>query len=70
VNKLGRGLKIAAVACDGLVEAFELENYPYGLAVQWHPEELQEHETMRALFQAFVKFCQPINPDPPNEGAQ
>ena len=70
VNKLAGGLKIAAIASDGLIEAFELVNYPFGLAVQWHPEELQEHETMRALFQAFVRSCQPINPDPTNEAPQ
>ena len=70
VNKLAGGLKIAAIASDGLIEAFELVNYPFGLAVQWHPEELQEHETMRALFRTFVQSCQPINPDPPNEAPQ
>ncbi len=67
VKKLAHGLKISATASDGLVEAFELENYPYGLAVQWHPEELQEHEPMRALFQSFVRSCQPAVSYPVNE---
>ncbi len=70
VNKLARGLNIAALASDGLVEAIELANHPFGLAVQWHPEELQEHAPMRALFQAFVRSCQPINTNPVNEGPQ
>ncbi len=39
---------------DGLVEAAELPDHPFGLGVQWHPEWLQEHEPMRQLFQAFV----------------
>ena len=70
VNKLAHGLKISATASDGLVEAFELENYPYGLAVQWHPEELQEHESMRSLFQSFVRSCQPAKTNLENELAQ
>jgi putative glutamine amidotransferase len=44
-----------AHAPDGLVEAVELPDHPFGLAVQWHPEELQEHESMRRLFRAFVE---------------
>ena len=39
---------------DGLVEAAELPDHPFGLGVQWHPEWLQEYEPMRRLFQAFV----------------
>jgi putative glutamine amidotransferase len=63
VNRIAPGLKISALAPDGLVEAFELVNYPFGLAVQWHPEELQESASMRSLFQAFVRSCQPVNSD-------
>jgi putative glutamine amidotransferase len=59
VNRLGDGLHISALAPDGLVEAFELENFPFGMAVQWHPEELQEHASMRKLFSSFVWACQP-----------
>lgn len=58
VNRLGRGLQLSAMAPDRLVEAFELVDYPFGLAVQWHPEELQEHFSMRNLFKAFVQSSQ------------
>jgi putative glutamine amidotransferase len=58
IYKLAAGLQSSALAPDGLVEAFEVVNYPFGLAVQWHPEELQEHASMRSLFQAFVQSCQ------------
>lgn len=44
-----------AHAPDGLLEAFELPNHRFGLAVQWHPEWLQEHAPMRKLFEAFVE---------------
>lgn len=42
-------------APDGLVEAVELPGNPFGLAVQWHPEWLQDMEEMRRLFEAFVQ---------------
>jgi gamma-glutamyl-gamma-aminobutyrate hydrolase PuuD len=35
------------------VEAVELPDHPFGLAVQWHPEWLTAHAPMRALFKAF-----------------
>jgi putative glutamine amidotransferase len=59
VNRIARGLQASAMAPDGLVEAFELSDYSFGLAVQWHPEELQEHASMRSLFQVFVQACLP-----------
>jgi putative glutamine amidotransferase len=57
VRKLAQSLQPTAVAPDGLVEAFELSSYPFGLAVQWHPEELQEYKPMRRLFEVFVQSC-------------
>jgi putative glutamine amidotransferase len=45
----------SAWAPDGLVEAIELPGYPFGLAVQWHPECMPDDERMQALFQAFVE---------------
>jgi putative glutamine amidotransferase len=53
--RLAPGLWPTAWAPDGLVEAVELTGHPFGLAVQWHPEWLQEHAPMRALFRAFVE---------------
>jgi putative glutamine amidotransferase len=58
VQQLASHLQAIAVAPDGLVEAFELQGFPFALAVQWHPEELQEHEGMRKLFHAFIQACQ------------
>lgn len=55
VRKLAPGLKPAAFAPDGIIEAFEITGHPFGLAVQWHPENLQEHENMRDLFRIFVE---------------
>jgi len=55
VRNLAPGLKPAAFAPDGIIEAFEITGHPFGLAVQWHPENLQEHENMRDLFRIFVE---------------
>jgi putative glutamine amidotransferase len=49
------GLKPTAFAPDGLVEAVELPNHPFGLAVQWHPECLTNQPAMQQLFRAFVE---------------
>lgn len=39
VDAVGAGLRVTARTDDGLVQAVELEGVPFGLAVQWHPEE-------------------------------
>lgn len=63
IRRLAGDLHPAAYAPDGLVEAFELPASPFGLAVQWHPEELQEDPDMRHLFQVFIHACQEANAD-------
>ena len=57
IRRLASDLKPTAYAPDGLIEAFELPTVQYGLAVQWHPEWLQEHLPMQALFRSFVQAC-------------
>ncbi len=54
VRNLAPVLKAVAVAPDGLVEGLELEDHPFALGVQWHPEELIDQPKMLALFQALV----------------
>lgn len=55
IERLAPGLRAAACAPDGLIEAVEQPGHPFGLAVQWHPENLTERAGMRALFKAFVE---------------
>lgn len=55
IRNLAPGLKATTYAPDQLIEAFELPEHPFGLAVQWHPEWLQEHSSMRALFRSFTE---------------
>ena len=44
VKDLGRGLRVAAVAEDGTIEAIEDPTLPLFAAVQWHPERLAQLE--------------------------
>ena len=61
VNRLASALRPSAISSDGLVEALELPDVRFGLAVQWHPEELQEYASMRRLFQEFIRYCSENN---------
>jgi putative glutamine amidotransferase len=39
IDRLADGLRVSARADDGIIQAIELESVPFGVAVQWHPEE-------------------------------
>jgi putative glutamine amidotransferase len=39
LDAVGSGLRVTARSDDGLPQAIELEGVPFGVAVQWHPEE-------------------------------
>ena len=55
IKDLAPSIRVAGHAPDGLVEAVELPDHPFGLAVQWHPEWLTDQESMRSLFKNFVQ---------------
>jgi len=59
VARLGQGLRVEAVAEDGLIEAFVVEGTPgFNLSVQWHPEwRVLENPVSLALFRAFGDAC-------------
>ena len=42
IDELAPGLTVSARAEDGIIEAVELPSVPFGVAVQWHPEENQD----------------------------
>lgn len=53
LDRLGTGLVVEArCADDGVVEQARLVNYPFGVAVQYHPERAPLY---RPLFDAFVQ---------------
>lgn len=48
-------LVAAGYSPDGLVEAFEIPDHPFGVAVQWHPEWMPGNEIMQRLFGTFIE---------------
>ena len=60
IDRLAEGLRIEAVAEDGLVEAVSVPSAKqFALAVQWHPEwQVQENPFYLAIFKAFGQACQ------------
>jgi len=52
IDRLGSGLKVEAwCATDGVVEQIRLENYPYCVGVQYHPER---DSSYKPLFEQFL----------------
>ncbi|HEY3958401.1 MAG TPA: gamma-glutamyl-gamma-aminobutyrate hydrolase family protein [Streptosporangiaceae bacterium] len=52
VQRLGTGLLAVAWADDQIVEAVELQGHPFGLGVQWHPEEGEDLRIFTELVSA------------------
>lgn len=59
VARLAEGVTVEAIADDGLIEAFRVdEAQGFNLAVQWHPEwRATENEFSMAIFKAFGNAC-------------
>jgi len=56
VRRLADGLQVVARAEDGTIEAAELADHPWLVAVQWHPEiTAADDPTQQRLFDAFVQ---------------
>jgi putative glutamine amidotransferase len=58
IRRVGHGLKVTAYSEDGLPEAIETaDDYPFLMAVQWHPEEMTNREEQLKIFQTFLEKC-------------
>ncbi len=56
LKTIAPGLKAVGYTADGLVEVLEAPEHPFGLGVQWHPEDLiEQQESARQLFGAFIE---------------
>ena len=55
VGRLGAGVTAVGWAPDGTVEAVEVDGHPQVVAVQWHPELMEDDETQRRLFRHLVE---------------
>ncbi len=58
VKDVGKGLRVVARSEDNVVEGIELEeDYPFLLAVEWHPEELVHRPPQLRIFERFLAAC-------------
>ena len=53
-NRRGAGLQVTARSPDGLIEGLESTRHRFVVAVQWHPERMQDDDRQRSLFRALV----------------
>jgi putative glutamine amidotransferase len=58
IDRLGSGLSVSARAEDGIIQAIELGSVPFGVAVQWHPEETPDD---LRLFTGLVEAAREYN---------
>lgn len=61
VRTPGEGLRITALAPDGIIEAIEDPHHPFYLGVQWHPED-QTRERAGGLFAALIEAASAARP--------
>lgn len=55
LKDIGDGLRVVGTAPDGIIEAVEMPEHRWLLAVQWHPEvTAMKDSTQQALFDALV----------------
>ncbi len=57
VDALGSGYRLVAASDDGVAEAMEMPGHPFRLAVQWHPERIQDMLSHN-LFATFIRSAQ------------
>lgn len=55
IETLASQARVSAHAPDGIVEAIELPEARFILAVQWHPEDMLDEAAMRRIFAGFVE---------------
>jgi len=59
IGNLANGLLSIATSVDDLIEAVEIKALDFGIAVQWHPEQLLKTDNnARKLFAAFVSAAE------------
>jgi putative glutamine amidotransferase len=57
VKDVGKALKAIAQSDDGVIEAIERTDGPFGLFVQWHPEQMDDVEHRNAIYGALIRAC-------------
>ena len=56
LKRVGAGLHVVGMASDGIIEAVEMPDHAWLIAVQWHPEVTASHDaSQQAIFDALVE---------------
>jgi putative glutamine amidotransferase len=55
IGRVAGGLRITALAPDGIVEGLEDPSHPFYVGVQWHPEDMTGEQDATTLFGAFIE---------------
>lgn len=63
VDRLGRGLRVAARDTGGMIQAIESVREPFALGVQWHPEHLIYARRQRRIFRSLVMAARAYRKD-------
>jgi len=58
VKTIAPQLRATGTSEDGVIESLESDGRRFLIAVQWHPEEIDELPWVRRLFQSFAKAAQ------------
>ena len=58
VKTVAPQLRVSGQSDDGVIEAIESPQRRFMIAVQWHPEEIDDLGWVRRLFQGFAKAAQ------------
>ena len=53
IDQPGKGLRVVARSDDDVIQAVELEGVPFGIGVQWHPEQTAQEDAR--LFEGLVE---------------
>ena len=59
VDRPAPGVRVSAVAPDGVVEAIERPDARFCIGVQWHPENFWRTGEFGKLFASFLEACRP-----------
>jgi putative glutamine amidotransferase len=54
IKRVGEGLRVTALAPDGVIEGLEDPKHPFYVGVQWHPEDMSGEASAAGIFGAFV----------------
>ena len=52
IDEVAEGLVVTARSDDGTIQAVELPSVPFGVAVQWHPEQDDDIRLFEGLVEA------------------